>query len=131
MDTDLLLTYAGPALIGAGVLVLLVVVLRPGTPDHRGAVPLVFADDEPYPGLGDAPASRLPEGAERLLASMLEVDADPRNQRAIVRTPEGPMRATSAVGDPDTGVIRVIGREAVRRNVPDTTVEQHPARRPA
>jgi hypothetical protein len=131
MDSDVIATYAGPALIGAGILLLLVVVLRPGTMATDQRVPLMFADDEPYPGLGAVFVRRLPVGAERVLAGLTEVTPDPRNTRPITTTNPQPSRVATPYGDPDTGLIRILGREAVQRAVPDQSVNQHPARRPA
>lgn len=128
MDAEQIAAVAGPALIVAGLLVLAVVAFRP-TPRDDAAVPLVLADadDDVHPGLGELPGGRLPNGAERVLASLTEITPDPRNHRAITTTHAEASAVATPGGDPDTGVIRVLDRSEVQRAVPPQAVGRHPA----
>ncbi len=130
MDMDQIVAIAGPVFIGTGILVLLVVVLRPGSAPQRAQVPIRLADpdDDVHPGLGELPVRRLPVGAEQVLAGLLEIEPHPRNNNVITATRPEPSSAAMPEGDPDTGVIRILQRSEIRRPVPPASVEHHPAR---
>lgn len=133
MDVDSVAGFVGPTLLVAGMLLLLYVVVRPAPRSDRTAITLQFADadNDVHPGLEDDGRSHLPRGASRVLAGLTEVTPSPRNTTPMTTTRRDSSRVSSETGDPDTGVIRVVGREAVRRDVPDTSIGSHPARRPA
>ncbi len=132
MDADQIAAIAGPALIIAGIVVLAFVALRPPPRPASAPVELQLADpdtddDDFTPGLDDGPSRRLPAGAERVLAGLTEVTPDPRNQRVITTTHRDASSVATPMGDPDTGVIRVLDRSQVQQHVPEHAVGRHPA----